>query len=83
MRLKGYAATRKRIYLRDEGLCGRCGQHVPYHDYDLGHVIARVQGGGNEDSNLQVEHKRCNRRAGQRLRQPGVGGLPWSTPSRW
>lgn len=83
VRLKGYAATRKRIYLRDEGICGRCGKFVPWDQYDLGHVLAQALGGTHEDANLQVEHKVCNRRAGQKLRQPGVGGLPWANPSRW
>ena len=83
IRLKGYAATRKRIYERDMGMCRRCGLAVSWDQYDLGHIVARAHGGGNEDANLAVEHKRCNRQAGQRMRQPGVGGLPWSTPSRW
>jgi 5-methylcytosine-specific restriction endonuclease McrA len=77
------ATTRRRIYVRDEGRCWRCGKAVRWEDYDLGHIQAQALGGGNEDSNLAVEHKRCNRVAGQRLRQPGIGALPCSSPSRW
>lgn len=80
---KGYTVTRQRIYLRDNAICARCGKHVRWDDYDLGHIVAQALGGGHEDSNLQCEHKACNRRAGQALRQPGVGGLPWALPSRW
>ncbi len=69
-------AQRARIYIRDGGLCRRCGKEVPYDAFDLGHIIARAYGGDSTDSNLSVEHKRCNRVAGQRMRQPGVGGLP-------
>ena len=81
--VKGGERTRRRIYLRDEGVCGRCGKHVPYDDYDLGHIIARAHGGTHGDANLRVEHRACNRRAGQRTRQPGVHGLPHAVVSRW
>ena len=83
MRTHVSKAKRLRIYLRDEGVCGRCFKPVAWDDYDLGHVEAHALGGSNADSNLRVEHKRCNRVAGQRMRQPGVGALPHAEQSRW
>lgn len=83
IRLSGYAAKRLRIYQRDAGICGRCGLPAAWDDWDLGHIVDRFYGGSNEDSNLRVEHKSCNRRAGQRLRQPGVSALPAAREPRW
>lgn len=81
--MKGYTALRKRIYVRDEGRCWRCGQQVAWDDYDLDHIVARALGGSDDESNLAVTDKACNRRAGQRLRQPGVHALPHAERGRW
>ena len=50
-------------------------------DYDLDHVVPRYLGGGNEDSNLAVTHRRCNRSAGQALRT--IKALPSARVGRW
>ncbi len=80
---KGYIATRKRIYERDGGMCGYCRQFVPWTQYDMDHIIPRAYGGKHEDGNLRTAHRSCNRRAGQRLRQPGASSMPYAQRGRW
>lgn len=51
-------------------ICARCGRPVrPDEAWDVGHVVDQALGGTHHPSNLQVEHARCNRRAGQQLGQ--------------
>lgn len=80
--IKGWPATRKRIYRQQDGICYWCGKPVAWDDYDLDHRLERVMGGGNEDSNLVVSHKRCNRKRSTHVTRKRAP-LPHAAPSRW
>jgi len=51
---------RSLIYARDNGICWICRQFVPLHQYDLGHLVDRCNGGQDDYDNLAVMHKKCN-----------------------
>lgn len=51
---------RSEIYIRDKGICWVCNDFVTLRDYDLGHLVDRVNGGNDELSNCAVMHKQCN-----------------------
>jgi hypothetical protein len=56
--------ARRRVSLPTE--CARCGGIINEGDlFDMGH--ARDVAVGGADSELRPEHRRCNRRAGQRV----------------
>ena len=78
--IRGWKATRRRVYSRDHGLCWVCGLQADADNFDLDHVIARQYGGEDKDYNLRVAHPSCNR--GRTPRAQKVR-LPWATPSRW
>ena len=83
MPFKFSAEKRMRIYIRDGGLCRYGDGFVQLDEMDIDHVVPRAYGGTHDDSNLACSHKSCNRRAGQRMRQPGASGLPHSEGGRW
>jgi hypothetical protein len=51
---------RSSIYVRDKATCWVCNEFVLLKDYDLGHIVDRVNGGQDSEDNLAVMHKRCN-----------------------
>jgi hypothetical protein len=51
---------RSRIYLRDKAICWVCNEFVALTDYDLGHLVARSNGGKDDYDNLVVMHTKCN-----------------------
>ena len=51
---------RSDIYIRDKGMCWICNTFVPLHEYDLGHIIDRSNGGHDDYDNLAVMHRPCN-----------------------
>lgn len=53
---------RNRLWERDNGLCGICGEPVAYHDMDVDHSRARALGGADHWDNLRPAHAECNRR---------------------
>lgn len=55
------------IYERDEGICGICFESVPFELATLDHVIPFTRGGMHQRANVQVAHRRCNIRKGNRL----------------
>ena len=57
---------RRTLWERDAGLCGFCGDPVDLLEMDLDHIIPKADGGSNDDSNLRVAHRLCNRLAGAR-----------------
>lgn len=57
---KDWRMFRSLIYARDNGVCWICRQFVPLHEYDLGHLIDRCNGGRDNYDNLAVMHKKCN-----------------------
>ncbi|MGD9724769.1 MAG: HNH endonuclease [Pirellulales bacterium] len=58
-----------RIYLRDEGQCGICKEHVEPEVATLDHIIPRAFNGSDDDSNVQLAHWLCNH--AKRDRPPG------------
>jgi hypothetical protein len=102
MFLKNRAIIRAR-----RGPCARCGGEIDYaapywwivdgkrrvnpRAFHCGHILARVNGGGHELSNLQAEHAVCSIRAGareaNRRRRAAAQAVVWSerpaTSSRW
>lgn len=56
---------RQAIYDRDGGLCGFCGQSVPWEVVQLDHIQPRGLGGPTTPENLRPAHRRCNVAAGQ------------------
>lgn len=53
--------TRKRILKRDGYICYLCGGPGAQ---SVDHIIARANGGTNDDSNLAAAHSLCNSRKG-------------------
>lgn len=41
-------------------LCYICGEHLPFEDIEVEHVIPKAKGGTNDISNLMPAHRRCN-----------------------
>lgn len=56
-------AHRRRIMERDEYRCQACGTH---RDLSVDHILAEVNGGTDEDENLQTLCRPCNSRKGTR-----------------
>jgi hypothetical protein len=56
---------RRRIWLRDGGLCAICGLVTDPARFHVDHVVAVCAGGTNDDANLRTTHPACNyRKAG-------------------
>ena len=45
---------RQRVFERCGGQCAQCGVQVTAPRFDIDHIVPLADGGGNEDSNLQV-----------------------------
>ena len=56
-----YIARRRRLWERDGGICGFCGEPVPFGEMDIDHRIPRAAGGTDDEDNLRCAHRRCNR----------------------
>lgn len=52
---------RKRIWERDGGVCHVCDRRMSFDIYQCGHIIDRVIGGCDRDSNLVAMCAPCNR----------------------
>ncbi|WP_412546997.1 HNH endonuclease [Photobacterium toruni] len=52
------------MYTDQRGLCAICGHHMEHGDYEVDHKIPHKYGGGNESSNIQLTHTKCNREKG-------------------
>ncbi len=55
-----WGKLRSDIYIRDKGMCWACNSFVELKDYDLGHLVDRVNGGHDDYDNLAVMHETCN-----------------------
>jgi 5-methylcytosine-specific restriction endonuclease McrA len=76
-----WTQTRKRIYVRDDGVCGLCHTPVlPGVAWEVDHITPRSLGGGHEDANLRLTHKLCNARRGDGR---GRSALPMANVRRW
>lgn len=62
-RLRGRALQRQRerVWLRDQGLCARCGLITTFPSgFELDHRVALANEGTNDDSNMQILHHECH-----------------------
>lgn len=48
------------LYGQQNGLCALCGQPLTYGEHHVDHIIPFCYGGGNEQSNIQLAHPKCN-----------------------
>jgi len=55
-------ANKKKLYLKQDGICPRCEQRFGYLELTDDHVIPISRGGLNEIENLQTLCKSCNSR---------------------
>jgi hypothetical protein len=63
MAVRAFFSTefRRKIWLRDQGVCGVCKQPVAFDsDMHVDHIVQICMGGGNEESNLRASHALCN-----------------------
>jgi 5-methylcytosine-specific restriction endonuclease McrA len=58
---------RQEIWVRDRGICGICKLSVDSDDWEEDHVVPLARGGTHTYDNVQVSHKRCNRKKGAKL----------------
>lgn len=50
------------LYGAQKGNCNGCKQHFNYGNFEIDHVIPKVEGGSNKIGNLQLLCNQCNRR---------------------
>jgi len=55
------------LYGTQKGHCNGCGIHYLFKDMEVDHVVPRIKGGQDDDSNLQLLCGNCNRVKGGRL----------------
>ena len=53
-------------YGEQEGYCGGCKHHFPFHGLTIDHRVARSTGGTDDDSNIQLLCSSCNSIKGDR-----------------
>lgn len=58
---------RSKLFARDQGLCGICGEAVDPSDYHVDHIVPIVHGGEHSYANTQIAHPRCNIVKGDRI----------------
>lgn len=70
-------ARNRRILLRDRGICQLCHEPVRLdvpHDHpdapQVDHIVPWSHGGTDDDRNLRLTHRRCNRGRNLGLRIP-------------
>jgi 5-methylcytosine-specific restriction endonuclease McrA len=62
-RLRGRALQRQRerVWLRDQGVCARCGHVTTFPSgFEMDHIVALANGGTNDDANMQILHHECH-----------------------
>ena len=52
------------MYVNQGGICPLCGKLMELGEYEVDHIVPLALGGGNESSNIQLTHGRCNRKKG-------------------
>lgn len=58
---------RRQVIERDGFVCGLCLEPVEADDIHIDHIRPRSLGGGDDLANLQVAHRACNLRKGNRV----------------
>jgi len=56
----------RRVFQRDEGLCGICRQPVNLDEFTIDHIKPLHLGGPHTFQNLQIAHAACNTSKGRR-----------------
>lgn len=57
----------KFIYARDNGFCKLCGGNVDVASMTIDHIIPLSKGGSHTEENLQLAHRGCNSKKGNRI----------------
>ena len=57
-----------KVYQRDEGICGICGEDIDQEDLTIDHIVPLIRGGQHTHDNVQATHRWCNAAKGNRLR---------------
>jgi 5-methylcytosine-specific restriction endonuclease McrA len=71
-------SLRARLWLRDAGLCGICGEPADEAAFHIDHVLPVTLGGTNDEANLQVSHPACNLAKGAALADTtGLAAISW------
>lgn len=72
-RVKSVRFSRRNVWIRDEGRCQYCGQHVPHSNFTLDHVIPKTRGGTTCWANVVACCSPCNQKKGDKnLQQVGM-----------
>ncbi|MNJ04230.1 HNH endonuclease [compost metagenome] len=53
------------MYVEQNGICPECGLKMSHGDFEVDHKVPHKFGGGNESSNIQLVHPKCNRLKGE------------------
>lgn len=59
-RMQISSKTRFEVFKRDENRCKLCGANAEKTNLEIDHIVARINGGGNEIANLRVLCYECN-----------------------
>lgn len=59
------------IIQRDRGRCGICGKPI-MGDLEIDHIVPLAKGGTHEPDNVQLAHRRCNRKKHIQVSAPGA-----------
>jgi hypothetical protein len=70
------AFFRKRLWERDQGRCGICGEPVALGVMDVDHIVPRSQGGLTHWDNLRPAHRHCNRSRSDERRRERAAASP-------
>ncbi len=55
-----YSKPLARIHADFDGICALCDEYVELEEASRDHIKPRSKGGGNDRSNIQLTHKKCN-----------------------
>jgi 5-methylcytosine-specific restriction endonuclease McrA len=62
-----YHLVRRYIYDQQKGICGLCGELVPFEKMHLDHIKPLRFGGEHSFNNLQITHQKCNQHKGPKF----------------
>ena len=65
-RVKSVRFSRKNVWIRDEGRCQYCANHVSINDFTLDHVLPKTRGGKTSWTNVVTCCVSCNQRKGDK-----------------